>query len=303
MLWDKTFPGLRRAIRTSWSLLGVKANIQSNLLFSTLPYLHPRSTPIKIESGIWCVGCHRDIAIKRGFDFIRRMNCDDLAVHVREAFPEHFSNCQTARQIKEGNFLSLIEEYRLTKVLYLKRMEYWPRGYRLPPELIRLCHRRPGDKNWTAIKFQEWYAESLRSIVELGERDQQYRTQLSDFAHYFDEKCHLSSQVSTDDATCTLTEETRNFPINLGQAQSQSLGKTEAKGYDSKLHTDKEWSDEEKSLPPVLQKHDDDLPGSLSLQTAKLANHLPKCEKRAGSGQHSPHTARKRQRVQGSKCE
>ena len=267
MLWDKRFPGLLEAIRTSWSLLGVNPNIQSNVLFSTLPYLHPRRTPVKIESGIWCFGCQRNLGIKCGFNSIRKMDCGGLAVHIREAFPKHFSICHTARQIKKGVFLPLFEEYKLTRVLFLKRMEYWPKGYRPPSEVVKLYHRRPGDKNWTAAKFREWHAEGLRRIIELGERDRQCRAQLADFIHYFDEKCRLSSEISTNHTMCKLTEEAGNL---------QSHGRTGKTGHDRELNADSGWSDREKTSPLMLQKHDDGMSCSRTPRTAELAEHSPK---------------------------
>ncbi|ERF70576.1 hypothetical protein EPUS_07873 [Endocarpon pusillum Z07020] len=267
MLWDKSFPGLLEAIRTYWSLLGVDPNIQSDLLFTTLPYLHPRRTPLKVESGFWCVGCQRDLVLKCAFNPIRTPNYGGLAVYVREAFPKHLSTCHTARQIKKGILLPPFEEYKLTRHLFLKRMEYWPKGYRCPSEVIRLYHRRPGDRNWTATQFREWHAESLRRIIELGERDRQCRAQLADFKHHFDEKCRLSSGISTSHTVCKLT---------VGAGNPQSHGKTGEIGFDRGLHADSGRSDAEKSSPPMLQKHDDNMSRSRSSRTAELAEDSPK---------------------------
>ncbi|KAF7510631.1 hypothetical protein GJ744_006243 [Endocarpon pusillum] len=221
-LWGTRFPGLLQAIRTSWSLLGVNPNIQSNLLFTTLPYLHPRKTPLKIESGIWCVGCHRDLAVNCALNPVGARDYGGHAVHVREAFPNHVSTCHTAHQIKNGIFLRLSEEHKLTRVLFLKRMEYWPKGYRCPSEVVSLYHRRPGDKNWTATKFREWHAESLRRIVELGERDRRCRVQSADVIPYFDEKCRSSSEISTSHTVCKLTVRADNLQ-HLGVPKEKAL--------------------------------------------------------------------------------
>lgn len=265
-LWGKHFPGLLEAIRMSWSLLGVDPNMQSNFLFTTLPYLHPRGTPLQIESGIWCAGCQRDLVTKRSFNPIRRLDYG-IAVHVQEAFPKHFSTCHTARQIKQRILLPLVQENRMTRVLFLQAMEYWPKGYRCPPEVVRLYRRLPGDKNLTAIQFLEWHVESLRQIIELGERDRQCRTKWAGCTQYFDKKCRLPSEISTDHTVSKLT---------VGGGNPQSHGKTETIGLDRGLHADSGRSDGEKSSPPMLQSHDDIMSCSRSSRTAELAEHSQK---------------------------
>jgi hypothetical protein len=184
------FRGLREAFRLCWSLLGVDPSMLPYLHLVTLPYFHPRTYPIKIESGFWCEGCERDKRLVRGFDLSRRrIACDDLRVHVEATFPSHFRTCQTARQIKQDIFLTPFEEAEMTRALYLKRGEYWPKGYLTPVKVIQFYGRLQGDSNWTASEFRAWHSKAIYLVTEMGEGDLWCRQWLTDFPTYIDASC------------------------------------------------------------------------------------------------------------------
>jgi hypothetical protein len=88
---------------------------------------------------------------------------------LEATFPSHFRTCLTARQIKQGVLLTVSEEDGMTRALYLKEEEYWPKGYSTLQKVIHFCGTLQGDSNWTASEFRAWHSKAIHLITEMGE--------------------------------------------------------------------------------------------------------------------------------------
>jgi hypothetical protein len=135
------FRGLRQAFRLCWWLLDVDPSMVPYFRLVTSPYFYPRTYSIKIESSFWREGRKRDKRVVRGSNLRRGIPCDELGIHLEATFPSHFRTCLTARQIKQGVFLTVSEEDDMTRALCLKREDYWPKGHSTPQKVIHFCGR------------------------------------------------------------------------------------------------------------------------------------------------------------------
>jgi hypothetical protein len=190
-------PGLRQAFRLCWWLLGVDPSMVPYFHLVTSPYFYPRTYPIKIESGFGCEGCKRDKRVVRGSDLRRGIPCDELGIHLEVTFPSHFRTYLTARQIKQGVFLTVSEEDDMTRALCLKREEYWPKGHSTPQKVIHFCGRLQCDSNWTASEFRTWHSKAIHLITEMGEGDLRCRQWLTDFTTTIDTICRILNETAT----------------------------------------------------------------------------------------------------------
>jgi hypothetical protein len=86
------FRGLRQGFRLCWSFLGVGPSMVPYFHLVTLPYFHPRTYPIKIESGFWCEGCERDKRVVRGSDLRRGIPPRRSRGSFGGNFPESLQN-------------------------------------------------------------------------------------------------------------------------------------------------------------------------------------------------------------------
>lgn len=194
------FPGFADAVRRRWKALGVCSHKLKRMLFTSLPYLDPKSYPLRIELGIRCQGCIRDMVYKHCVLPYSRDVWVDIEVHSNETFRDHSYTCSSAQSINKGVCLTFQAEAKLINNLIEKKEAFWPQEEKeafwpqenqapvLVEDLTRFC---PSNVRWTAKRFRAWFSKSMQRIIDIGQRDLECKRKLAEFARIYNERSSI----------------------------------------------------------------------------------------------------------------
>jgi hypothetical protein len=176
--------GFSEAVDAAWADKGLECDIAKRSLIASVPYLHPNPFPGTIEMGLTCEGCRRDEWTQKAYwCWDRRLF---RQAFLRTQLLDHISRCQTAKDIVAGKYFAIWQENVRMAKMREQVERYWREGDRVPEDISLFLSLRPGDFNFTASQFAEWYKRSMKFIINTAHDTLEERERMREHARRFE---------------------------------------------------------------------------------------------------------------------
>jgi hypothetical protein len=172
--------GFKVAVEGAWMEKGLCLDAAKRSMLASLPYLHPNTSPGKVEPGITCGGCARDRLGSLALEYTDELPL--CKVYLRKQFIKHLTRCKTAREIVGGVRFSIDEERSLISQLARPARIHWPDDVPLPEDIQALIFMDVGKFDWSARTFMQWHSKSWKYIDERGRVAAERRRRIDEIA-------------------------------------------------------------------------------------------------------------------------